>query len=613
MEQLIPLFAKLGVKVVLSENPEKVTIKGKQYHKWFLNFPAKSAVEFVHRVGYRYCDEKSMKAQVAAAYTQHCLYLEKNVEDLYKIAGDKYDELLQAERIKLGGSVEPNTLVRGVVGRQAVDHVEHQVYVVQERAKLNMALASITTLQLSWRRKLLRQKEGQYRKGRTENGVILNPSLLMNANDFLRQVGAEAWFSRSSDVPTDGNECASELNRETQPEASKRAKLHDMKATSVEPVAAAAASDALVKLPIIDDILDTSTFSDSDAPCTQTIQKEDTEAASATSSSQERIRKRKYTAARDAVVLPVIHLRVARVRVLSTAPIAVYDITIDQETPYFLANGVCVHNCELNIDEKATQHYFTVHCGSRSFGKFICDFHQKRIYDAKTFDRHAFQQAKKQLKQLRKSNHAAYDVAVSKLEQKICDDKHPPYLEGQEAYEYFFDMIFAQHYAQLNRDLILRRVHTGLKQWCLDQSTPVVLEDFDAASKIESIHNTIDFRDFIIRKGAIGARRDELCLVALNMKDGMLLCRGKGNDEWNQSCAHGCGRIMSREAAMKRLSVSAYISTMEGVFTTNDPQGTLDEAPQAYKDSDLIRRTIAHTVDILEQLRTVLNIKANSS
>lgn len=268
------------------------------------------------------------------------------------------------------------------------------------------------------------------------------------------------------------------------------------------------------------------------------------------------------------------------------------------------------HFIELNVD-KNNVHYLTIHSGSRSFGKHICDFHQRRIYNAKTFDEYAFRQAKKQFKQLKKTNRVQYDVAIERLQQEISDVQHPPYLEGEEAYEYFFDMIFAQHYAQLNRDLILRRVHAAIQEWCRDQSTPVEISAYDPDRKIESIHNNIDFRDFIIRKGAIGARKNELCLVALNSRDGILLCRGKGNDDWNQSCAHGCGRIMSREAAKKEIDLQEYITSMDGVFSTSVSVHTKDEAPQAYKDCDMIRRTIAHSVDVVEQLRPVLNIKGS--
>ena len=133
--------------------------------------------------------------------------------------------------------------------------------------------------------------------------------------------------------------------------------------------------------------------------------------------------------------------------------------------------------------------------------------------------------------------------------------------------------------------------------------------EYNKENLIETTHNYIDFKRFILRKGAISAEENEKCLISLNMRDGILLCKGKGNPDWNYSSAHGCGRIMSRGEARKLLRMKDFYKEMSEVYSSSICQETLDEAPMAYKDSEMIKKYIGDSVEILSQLKPIINIK----
>jgi tRNA-splicing ligase RtcB (3'-phosphate/5'-hydroxy nucleic acid ligase) len=218
------------------------------------------------------------------------------------------------------------------------------------------------------------------------------------------------------------------------------------------------------------------------------------------------------------------------------------------------------HYIEFNEDDH-NKIYLTVHSGSRAIGQEICRYHQKK--------------AKKE------SN------------QKLLQT----YLEGDEMIEYLIDMIFAQVFASKNREIMIQLI-------CREMGV-----EYKKENLIETTHNYIDFSRFILRKGAISAEENEKCLISLNMRDGILLCSGKGNREWNYSSAHGCGRIMSRGEARKLLRMKDFYKEMSEVYSSSICKETLDEAPMAYKDSEMIKKYIGDSVEILNQLKPIINIK----
>jgi RNA-splicing ligase RtcB len=171
------------------------------------------------------------------------------------------------------------------------------------------------------------------------------------------------------------------------------------------------------------------------------------------------------------------------------------------------------------------------------------------------------------------------------------------YLRGDLMKSYLIDMAVAQMYAKINRQTMLNNMCKIL--------------GFGIVETIESVHNYISPTDLMIRKGAISAHTNELCIIPFNMKDGLLVCKGKGNNDWNNSAPHGAGRVFSRSAAKANISMKDYRASMREVYSSSINLSTLDEAPQAYKSPKLIELLIAPTVKILHRIKPVLNIKAS--
>lgn len=223
------------------------------------------------------------------------------------------------------------------------------------------------------------------------------------------------------------------------------------------------------------------------------------------------------------------------------------------------------HFIEINKDTQTEENFLTIHSGSRAFGMKLFEYHNRKV------------------------------------------DKTQKCLQACNSIEYCCDLIIAQHLAIMNRRIMLQLI---LRVLDIEYTEELVME---------SIHNYIDFSTFgqgsdtnmmgILRKGAISAKANETCIVALNMRDGILVCRGKGNSEWNQSCAHGCGRIMSRSEARRRIRMKDYIQSMKAVVSTSVAQETIDEAPQAYKDMAIIMKALQPTVTIEKHLVAVINLK----
>ena len=198
-------------------------------------------------------------------------------------------------------------------------------------------------------------------------------------------------------------------------------------------------------------------------------------------------------------------------------------------------------------------------------------------------------------------------LEIEKMEIELSMPKELCYLEGQDFDDYMHDMHIAQEYAKANRFEIAKRIlaYLGLK-----------LEDL---FHFETVHNYINMKDKILRKGAISAYKDETVLIPINMKDGCIVAKGKSNKKYNYSAPHGAGRLISRNKAKKTLSLEEYQKSMEGIYSTTVNQKTLDEAPMAYKPiesiinniKDTILKNIKGTVDIIEIIKPIYNFKAD--
>ena len=203
------------------------------------------------------------------------------------------------------------------------------------------------------------------------------------------------------------------------------------------------------------------------------------------------------------------------------------------------------------------------------------------------------------------------DALKGALDRVSSGEDPTAYLEYEEAFGYIIDMIFAQTYAQESRRLMAEAV---LDAW-LDEFYPLERwpdddperPDEDFVEYIESVHNYIDFEDQTIRKGACRAHEGERVIIPFNMKTGTLICRGKGDPDWNNSAPHGAGRAMSRTGAENKYDEDDFERQTEGVYTSKRP---LDEIPGAYKDPDDIEEAIGPTVEIERRIEPLISIKA---
>ena len=157
-------------------------------------------------------------------------------------------------------------------------------------------------------------------------------------------------------------------------------------------------------------------------------------------------------------------------------------------------------------------------------------------------------------------------------------------------------MKLVQQFAMLNRQAMMDEILKGMK--------------LHAEERFTTIHNYIDTDAMILRKGAVSARAGEKLLIPINMRDGSLICLGRGNEDWNFSAPHGAGRLMSRAEAKQSFTVSEFKKQMAGVYTTSVGRATLDECPMAYKGMQDILDNIGPTAQVLKIIRPLYNFKA---
>lgn len=260
------------------------------------------------------------------------------------------------------------------------------------------------------------------------------------------------------------------------------------------------------------------------------------------------------------------------------------------------------HFIEVDVDDEENK-YLIVHSGSRNLGKQIAEHYQRKAYEyhqSKVFDKEAevqriineYKNTKKE-KQIQKAINKIKNMEVTPpIPKDLC------YLEGKLFDDYIHDMRIAQDYASENRREMIKVL---LDYFRLD------LQDLE---HFETIHNYINMDDMILRKGAISAYSGEIVLIPINMRDGCIIARGKGNPDYNYSAPHGAGRILSRRQAQKELSLMDFKKTMEGIYSSTITLETLDEAPFAYKPIEDILDNINDTVEVLKIIKPIYNFKA---
>ena len=241
--------------------------------------------------------------------------------------------------------------------------------------------------------------------------------------------------------------------------------------------------------------------------------------------------------------------------------------------------------------------FLVVHSGSRHLGTEVADFYQEEGRKALWGGAHyQIQETIARLKEEGRFREIQPTIQALKKEHKLDIPQDLAYVEGRLFDDYIHDMKLTQRFAMLNRKAMVDVIMTGM--------------GLTAAETFTTVHNYIDTDTMILRKGSVSARAGEKLLIPINMRDGSLICVGKGNEDWNCSAPHGAGRLMSRRAAFSTLSMEEFRKEMEGIYTTCVLPDTLDESPMAYKSMDEIVAQIGPTADIVGQIHPVYNFKA---
>ena len=247
------------------------------------------------------------------------------------------------------------------------------------------------------------------------------------------------------------------------------------------------------------------------------------------------------------------------------------------------------HFIELDEDEHGCK-YLVVHSGSRNLGVKVCNYFQNL--------------AKKNVNHREERKRIIEDLKKYGLEKEINNTLRrlgsvPPdlaYLEGKDLDDYNFAAHVCQDFAYENRWNIAMTILRGL--------------ELHHNGFFTTSHNYFNIHSGIIRKGAVRAEKDEQLIIPLNMRDGSLICRGKGNEDWLCSAPHGAGRLMSRNRAKETLSMEEYRQQMHGIYSTSVCESTIDESPMAYKSAEEIESLIADTVDVVKRIKPIYNFKA---
>ena len=241
--------------------------------------------------------------------------------------------------------------------------------------------------------------------------------------------------------------------------------------------------------------------------------------------------------------------------------------------------------------------FLVVHSGSRHLGTEVAEYYQnegrRALWGGANYQ---VQEVIAQLKAEGRFKEIQKTISALKKEHDLTIPKDLAYVEGKLFEDYIHDMRITQQFAMLNRKAMVDVIVSGM--------------GFTVVDAFTTIHNYIDTDEMILRKGSVSAKAGEKLLIPINMRDGSLICVGKGNEDWNCSAPHGAGRLMSRRAAFNALSMEEFKREMEGIYTTCVLPDTLDESPMAYKSMDEIVAQIGPTAEIIERIRPVYNFKA---
>ena len=261
------------------------------------------------------------------------------------------------------------------------------------------------------------------------------------------------------------------------------------------------------------------------------------------------------------------------------------------------------HFIEVDVDPESGKKYLIIHTGSRNLGKQVAEHYQHLAIEImqgkdelyakqeQLIAEYKAQGRRNEIQSAIKELHRKFNPNPLGIPKELC------YLTGKYREDYLHDMEICQRFAVLNRNAIASAL--------IDEM------GWNSLGAFETIHNYIEFGSNMVRKGAISAKAGEKLLIPINMRDGCIIGRGKGNEDWNCSAPHGAGRIMSRSKAKEVVSLAEFEDSMKGIYTTSVGQSTIDESPMVYKPMEEIVKNIADTVEILSIIKPVYNFKAS--
>jgi len=263
------------------------------------------------------------------------------------------------------------------------------------------------------------------------------------------------------------------------------------------------------------------------------------------------------------------------------------------------------HFIELDRDEEGCV-YLVIHSGSRNLGLQVAGYYQDIAHklqlgwdefwqeERRVIDEYKALGKRNEIEAVIKQMRREFKTKTSLIPKDLC------YLTGEYVQDYLDDMRICQEFADLNRKLMAK----------------ILIEKygFEPEDEFTTVHNYIDVDCKIIRKGAVSAAKGEKILVPINMRDGSLICIGKGNEDWNCSAPHGSGRILSRSQAKEQLKFEDFKKMMDeaGIYSTSVKEETIDESPMVYKGIEEIMETIKPTCDVIKIIKPIYNFKADN-
>lgn len=270
------------------------------------------------------------------------------------------------------------------------------------------------------------------------------------------------------------------------------------------------------------------------------------------------------------------------------------------------------HFLEYDVNDELGKYCICVHCGSRNLGLKVFNYWNK-IAKSMTISKEEMRMLTDSVKS-KNTDKKKLDSEIKAAKEEYLSKKIPGYLSGENLMGYLVDVLLAQEYARLNHETIIEQVVDIYRK---------MAKGVSVVDTIHTTHNYIDYDlkalmgkpNMMIRKGAIRAYEGERVIIPFNMRDGISICEGKSNEDWNFTAPHGAGRIMSRSAAKHNLDVEEFQKQMAdaGIYTTTADKNTIDEAPNAYKPMEEIVKYIEPTVNILYFMKPMMNIKASDT